>query len=62
MFDRSACARVRISADAHAELAALTTLAVAERGEAVSSDCAASAGSSSDECHPIQMAEIDHKG
>ncbi len=27
MFDRSACARVRVAADAHADLAALTTLA-----------------------------------
>ena len=27
MFDRSACARVRIATDAHADLAALTTLA-----------------------------------
>ena len=28
MFDRSACARVRVAADAHADVAALTTLAV----------------------------------
>jgi hypothetical protein len=27
MFDRSACARVRVAADAHADMAALTTLA-----------------------------------
>jgi hypothetical protein len=27
MFDRSACARVRVAADAHADFAALTTLA-----------------------------------
>ena len=27
MFDRSACAKVRVAADAHADLAALTTLA-----------------------------------